>query len=68
MSNEVFMRIPSCLLCVFVAICSFGALEETIDFSGIADLDIGDTRATMRHYAAASGFFITRNGYLVTDK
>ena len=49
-------------------IYTFGALEETIDFSGITDLDVGDTRAAMRHYACASGFFITRNGYLVTDK
>ena len=67
-NNEVVMRISICLSCAYIVFCSFGALEETIDFSGIADLDIGDTRTTMRHYAAASGFFITANGYLVTDK
>ena len=62
------MRIQGCFLCAHIALYSFGALEETIDFSGISDLDVGDTRVTMRHYAAASGFFITANGYLVTDK
>ena len=62
------MRISSCLLCVCIGICSFGALEETVDFSGIADLDVGDARVTMHHYAAVSGFFITPNGYLVTDR
>ena len=67
-NNEVVMRISICLFCAHIVLCSFSALEETIDFSGIADLDVGDTRTTMRHYAAASGFFITANGYLVTDK
>ena len=62
------MRIRSCLLCVYIGISSFGALEETVDFSGIADLNVGDARVTMHHYTAASGFFITSNGYLVTDR
>ena len=62
------MRISICLFCAHIALCSFGALEETIDFSGIADLDVGDARVSMHHYAAVSGFFITSNGYLVTDR
>jgi len=57
-------------LCVGMQLAfnTFGALEETVDFSGIDDLNVGDTRSTMRHYTCASGFFITPNGYLVTDR
>lgn len=62
------MRGSLWILLAAKAACAFGALEDTIDFSGIADISVGDTRTTMRHYAAASGFFITANGYLVTDK
>ena len=55
---------------VFAAIffCSNAALEETVDFSGIADIEVGDERSTMRHAACASGFFLTEDGYFVTDK
>ena len=51
-----------------VVFAVYGALEETIDFSGIGDMDVGDARSTMRHAACASGFFITANGYFITDK
>ena len=46
----------------------WGALEDTVDFSGVSDDGVGDEIVSMRHYAAASGFFISSNGYLVTDK
>ena len=45
-----------------------GALEDTIDFSGISDSGVGDKYLTMRHYVAVSGFLITPNGYVVTDR
>lgn len=47
---------------------AWGALEETIDFSGIADLEIGDSRTALRRVSAASGFFISSSGYVVTDR
>ena len=53
---------------VVAAFVAYGALEETIDFSGIDDMDVGDARSTMRHAACASGFFITANGCFITDK
>ncbi len=43
-------------------------MEETIDFSGVADLEIGDSRTALRRVSAASGFFISRSGYVVTDR
>ena len=54
------------LLITVVGTCT--AVERTVDFSGIADMGIGDARATMRHIANASGFFVTKDGYFVTDK
>ena len=45
-----------------------GALEETIDFSDVENSGIGRDRGLMRHYARVSGFFLTEDGYLVTDK
>ena len=50
------------------ALVVWSALEDTIDFSGIIDDGVGDQLVTMRHYAVASGFFITPNGFLITDK
>ena len=56
------------ILFAAAVMCASGGLEETIDFSGIDDLEVGDARSTMRHAACASGFFIASGGYFVTDR
>ena len=53
---------------VAMAIGTCAAVEKTVDFSGIADMGIGDARSRMRHIAQSSGFFVTKDGYFVTDK
>ena len=63
--SKVIRALP---LILWGALAVWGALEDTIDFSGITDDGVGDPLVAMRHYAVASGFFITPNGFLVTDK
>ena len=62
------MRYLLSLIFMATAVEIHAALEETIDFSGISDVSIGDVRSTMRHAACVSGFFVTSDGYFITDK
>ena len=56
------------LLFTVIVLGANAALEETIDFSGIHDIGVDDERRIQRHAASTSGFFITADGYFVTDK
>ena len=62
------MRYFVSLIFIATAVEIHAALENTIDFSGISDVSIDDARSTMRHAACSSGFFITADGYFITDK
>ncbi len=46
----------------------FAGLEETIDFSGLNLPSITDSREMDRFHKSGCGFFITKDGYLITDK
>ncbi len=59
------------LTIVFSALVScpvFAGLEETIDFSEIDLPTIGDSRDITHFYKSGCGFFITKDGFLITDK
>ena len=62
------MRHALNLLFAVTVLVANAALEETIDFSGLQDMGVDDERRTLRHAACASGFFVTANGYFITDK
>ncbi len=64
------MKKPLLSAVVFASLLSpvFAGLEETIDFGGLDLPSITDSREMDRFHKSGCGFFITKDGCLITDK
>ena len=57
----------SCALCNLLPAIVQAGLEETIDFSGTEGSGFGTSKKHTRYWKCGTGFFVSKDGYFVTD-